>query len=183
MPHLPRLLGLSLAVAAVAGCRAATQLVEEPRVDMEIDSSGSNRGYLVGAPPAGARQRKTTRQIIQTEVEMPPSRRSGMAAPGGLRDVAPPEVDFAEPMAGADAEPSQGFDSYTVKKGDTLWSIAADPKVYGDATKWRKLFSANQNLLKTPDGIRSGMTLRIPRGGASAASEPELDTGTTTYTK
>lgn len=182
MPRLLRLAGISLAVIAVAGCRAATQLVEEPRVDMEVDQSGHNRGYLAGTPPAATRERRTTRQVIQAEFEVPPARRAGTAPVDGLKDVAPPEVDFGEPMDGMEPEASQQFDSYTVKKGDTLWSIAANPHVYGDATKWRKLFSANQDLLKTPDGIRSGMTLRVPRGGASTF-EPSMDSGTTTYTK
>lgn len=184
MRGLPKIFGVSVAVLAMAGCRAATQLVEEPRVDMEIDQSGHNRGYLIGTPPASTRERKTTRQVIEAEFEMPPSRRTGAASANGLRDVAPPEVDFSAPMAAADLDPSQQFDSYTVKKGDTLWSIAADPHVFGDATKWRKLFSANQDIMKSPDAIRAGMTLRVPRGGAAARSEPsEESSGTTLYTK
>lgn len=181
--RLPRILGIGVAVLAVAGCRAATRVVEEPRVDMELDASGGNRGFLVGTPPASTRERRTTRQVLETEFEVPPMSRGAGAAPsGGLKDVAPPEVDFGAPMAG-EPESSQQFDTYVVKRGDTLWSIAADPRVFGDATKWRRLFSANQDTLKTPDGIRAGMTLRIPRGGASSKSEPDMDSGTTVYTK
>ena len=168
MPRLPRLLGLGLAALAIAGCRAATRVVEEPRVDLTIDNS-SNRGYLVGTPPPVTGERKTTRKIIQTEFEMPPPRHLQTAPNAGMKDVAPPEVDFAEPMASTETEPAQRYDAYTVKRGDTLWSIAADPKVYGDATKWRRLFSANQSLMKSPDAVRAGMTLRVPRMSGDAS--------------
>ena len=88
-----------------------------------------------------------------------------------MRDVAPPEVDFSEP-AGSSQEPATRFDTYVVKKGDTLWSIAADPQVFGDATKWRKLFNANQDIMKAPDALRTGMKLRVPRSGAAGSSKP-----------
>ena len=72
---------------------------------------------------------------------------------------------------------------YIVQSGDTLWSIAANPHVFGDATKWRKLFSANQDIMKSPDAIRAGMTLRVPRGAASRSEPSEESSGATIYTK
>ena len=53
--------------------------------------------------------------------------------------------------------------TYVVQKGDSLWSIAAKREIYGSATKWRRIFEANRDLLKTQDQVRVGMTLKIPR--------------------
>ncbi|MBU0525779.1 MAG: peptidoglycan-binding protein LysM [Gammaproteobacteria bacterium] len=48
----------------------------------------------------------------------------------------------------------------TVVKGDTLSAISL--RVYGDANKYQKIFDANKPMLKNPDKIYPGQTLRIP---------------------
>ncbi|MBA4359201.1 MAG: peptidoglycan-binding protein LysM [Pseudomonas mandelii] len=48
----------------------------------------------------------------------------------------------------------------TVVKGDTLSAISL--RVYGDANKYQKIFEANKPMLKHPDKIYPGQTLRIP---------------------
>ncbi|NNA35888.1 peptidoglycan-binding protein LysM [Pseudomonas lundensis] len=47
-----------------------------------------------------------------------------------------------------------------VKKGDTLSAISLT--VYGDANKYQKIFEANKPMLKDPNKIYPGQTLRIP---------------------
>jgi nucleoid-associated protein YgaU len=49
---------------------------------------------------------------------------------------------------------------YVVKKGDTLSAIAQ--KHYGKASKYMKIFEANRPMLKDPDKIYPGQSLRIP---------------------
>jgi nucleoid-associated protein YgaU len=49
---------------------------------------------------------------------------------------------------------------YTVKSGDTLSKIAKQS--YGDANQYTKIFEANRPMLKNPDKIYPGQTLRIP---------------------
>jgi len=49
---------------------------------------------------------------------------------------------------------------YTVKSGDTLSKIAKES--YGDANQYTKIFEANRPMLKSPDKIYPGQTLRIP---------------------
>ena len=49
---------------------------------------------------------------------------------------------------------------YTVKSGDTLSKIARES--YGDANQYAKIFEANRPMLKDPDKIYPGQTLRIP---------------------
>ena len=54
--------------------------------------------------------------------------------------------------------PGEGSAVYTVQQGDTLYSIAAK---HGIA--WQDLFEANQDILASPEMIRAGQTLRIPK--------------------
>jgi nucleoid-associated protein YgaU len=49
---------------------------------------------------------------------------------------------------------------YTVQKGDSLSKIAKAH--YGDAMKYPAIFEANKPMLKDPDKIYPGQTLRIP---------------------
>lgn len=49
---------------------------------------------------------------------------------------------------------------YTVQKGDTLWKIAG--KVYGDSTKWARIYDANRDQLKNPNDLKVGRVLQIP---------------------
>lgn len=52
-------------------------------------------------------------------------------------------------------------DFYTVKSGDSLSKIAKE--FYGDAQKYPTIFEANKPMLKDPDKIYPGQTLRIPK--------------------
>lgn len=49
---------------------------------------------------------------------------------------------------------------HTVVKGDTLSAIAK--KYYGDASKYPEIFEANKPMLKDPNKIYPGQSLRIP---------------------
>jgi nucleoid-associated protein YgaU len=53
-----------------------------------------------------------------------------------------------------------GSRQYTVKSGDTLSKIAKE--FYGNASEWKKIQSANADLIKDPDKIQPGWSLRIP---------------------
>ena len=59
----------------------------------------------------------------------------------------------------AGAQPQSQF--YEVKSGDTLSKIAK--QFYGDPNKYSAIFEANKPMLKDPDEIYPGQTLRIPQ--------------------
>ena len=155
--------GLGLVICALAaGCRTAMHVAEVPRTDLHMEGSG-NRGYLVGTPPP-ASALKTTRQMIQTDVEIP----TRYKPKAGQKPVS---LDNGAPSGAIPAAPAiERYDTYVVQKGDTLWSIAAKPEMYGKATHWRRLFDANRDLLKSPDRLKGGMTLQIPRGDTDAVT-------------
>lgn len=65
----------------------------------------------------------------------------------------------AAPQAQQPAEPPATF--YTVKPGDTLSKIAQE--YLGAANRYNEIFEANRPMLKDPDEIYPGQTLRIPK--------------------
>ena len=150
-------------VVLASGCHAATQRIQEPRVDLDLSPSSGNRGYIVGTPPA-ADEHATTCEMIQTTLEIPTRYRA--KSHGGVATIVTtgPEPEgttqFTDEAAAAPVGP---MDTYVVQKGDSLWKIAAKKEIYGDASKWRRIFDANRDQLKAPDRVRAGMTLNIPR--------------------
>lgn len=62
----------------------------------------------------------------------------------------------------------EGFESYTVRKGDTLSGIAQH--FYGKASHWHQIFDANRGSISDPDKIREGQVLRIPKGSGTGGS-------------
>jgi nucleoid-associated protein YgaU len=71
-----------------------------------------------------------------------------------------PEPEVASAAAAAASHPEAPAEFYTVQKGDTLGAIAQ--RYYGAASKYHAIFEANQPMLKDPDRIYPGQTLRIP---------------------
>jgi nucleoid-associated protein YgaU len=52
-------------------------------------------------------------------------------------------------------------DSYTVVKGDHLWSIAV--RAYGDGYKWTEIAKVNEVNMSTANYIEVGQVLKLPR--------------------
>ncbi|SLN11429.1 LysM domain/BON superfamily protein [Roseovarius albus] len=50
---------------------------------------------------------------------------------------------------------------HEVKKGDTLWAIAAS--TLGNGARYEEIFEANKPMLSHPDKIYPGQKLRIPQ--------------------
>lgn len=76
--------------------------------------------------------------------------------------------DYSNVQSGSSStEPSQpstssnnGSRTYVVVKGDSLSAIAK--REYGDAKEWRRIFDANRDIIKDPELIYPGQTLRLP---------------------
>ncbi|HAZ09787.1 MAG TPA: hypothetical protein DCY56_01590 [Candidatus Omnitrophica bacterium] len=50
---------------------------------------------------------------------------------------------------------------YVVQKGDTLQTISE--KFFGTTQKWKSIYDINKHILKSPDRIRPGQKLVIPK--------------------
>ncbi|MBQ7534629.1 MAG: 5'-nucleotidase C-terminal domain-containing protein [Stomatobaculum sp.] len=49
---------------------------------------------------------------------------------------------------------------YTVEAGDSLWKIAQ--KIYGDGSKWNRIYQNNRDVIRRPDLIMPGQLLKLP---------------------
>ncbi len=56
-----------------------------------------------------------------------------------------------------------GVNEWKVYPGDCLWKIASYLTVYGDASKWPKIYEANKDKIKDPDLIYPNQVFVIPR--------------------
>jgi LysM repeat protein len=64
-------------------------------------------------------------------------------------------------------------ETYTVKTGDTLFSIAR--QLYGDEAMWAQLYRLNSESISDPKWIRPGQVLKLVPGGlAKPAKEPTV---------
>ena len=118
-----------------------------------------NRGYVQGS--------------VTPEKEVYVSKKGGEQVSGsarlsgsGLGSKAMPQIVYSEPSsenasAGSTAVASNGNEYYIVKKGDTLQKISE--KFFKTTTKWKDIYEANKHVLKTPDRIRAGQKLVIPK--------------------
>lgn len=156
-------------VVSLAGCSVNTKMVTRERVDQELTTASGNRGYLTGTAPA-AGDRKTTREYIEVQVEVPSLERENRV-PKKPVDAAAPATNYETSSAPEtvveeiDVEVKEEFVDYKVQKNDTLQKISM--KCFGTTKNWKKIFNANSDILKSPDKLRPGMTIRIPKEGIS----------------
>lgn len=73
--------------------------------------------------------------------------------------IMPERAMSAEVMEVVTAVVTITGDTYTVVKGDNLWSICV--RAYGDGYKWVGV--AKENEIKTPNYIEVGQVLKLPR--------------------
>ena len=75
-----------------------------------------------------------------------------------------PTPDFSNVQGGSSSTaPGTSNDNgrtYVVVKGDSLSAIAQ--REYGDTKEWRRIYEANRDVIKNPDLIYPGQTLRLP---------------------
>ncbi|MBI5970829.1 MAG: LysM peptidoglycan-binding domain-containing protein [Deltaproteobacteria bacterium] len=83
------------------------------------------------------------------------------------------------------------LDTYTVKKGDSLWRIASKKEIYGNPLMWPILYKYNLSNIFNPDIIRINLLLSVPKnpaesekkGAVEKAKRHGLDRGKKGYIK
>jgi nucleoid-associated protein YgaU len=68
--------------------------------------------------------------------------------------------DFSDVESGVSSTAPILEQTYTVVSGDSLSKISKH--FYGDANHWQRIFEANKDIIKNPDDIYPGQTLKIP---------------------
>lgn len=76
-----------------------------------------------------------------------------------------PTPDFSNVQSGSSSTApgtnnANGGRTYVVVKGDSLSAIAK--REYGDLKEWHRIYEANRDIIKDPDLIYPGQTLRLP---------------------
>jgi len=167
------LLGVSF---ILSGCIVRTYPLTRDRVDQDLTG---NRGYIKGEGSAvETGDRKTTRrtQVVEIELHSPikfekaPKQRTLDTGPvektednelwgnrGYLTQSQTPEIRESENVG---MTPGERMERYTVKKTDTLQKISKE--FYGTTKKWKKIFQANSDALKSPDKIYPGQVINVP---------------------
>lgn len=99
--------------------------------------------------------------------EAPPAATAPGKAPVAMETMPPPPVARPRPLAGEKpatekAPPADvaGGQSYTVKAGDTLYTLAK--RFYGDGKLWTRIADANKDRIKDVSRVPIGTTLTIP---------------------
>ncbi len=68
---------------------------------------------------------------------------------------------------------------YTVKKGDSLWSVAE--AVYGSGYNWVDVYSANAKVMgKNPNALNEGMKITLPKAEVKQVTVMTAETPKTT---
>lgn len=63
--------------------------------------------------------------------------------------------------------PATASGRYLVERHDCLWTIAGQPKIYGDSFQWPSLFKANRDQIQDPDLIYPRQVLKVEKGGSA----------------
>lgn len=60
------------------------------------------------------------------------------------------------------SRPATGtYRRHVIAKGDTLYSLAQ--RYYGNRSRWRDIYNANRDVMRSPDDYKIGMELKIPQ--------------------
>ena len=65
--------------------------------------------------------------------------------------------------------------TYTVRRGDHLWGIAAKPSIYGDPYYWPLLYKANFQIIRDADLIHPGQSLQVDLQPSAAEVRRAVD--------
>lgn len=104
----------------------------------------------------------------------PPARSTELPAPVGVVPLAPaptPSVGYATgpaaplaavpPAPATPPAPAAIMRKHTVAKGDTLYSLAQ--RYYNNRSRWRDIYAANRETMRSETDMRIGMELKIPQ--------------------
>ncbi len=149
------------------------------RLEQILADNPPTRSAPTPVRPAGTMVAESTGSVVAAS-EIPPHLASGDSATrkvdgstsnsGGstvgsqdslrTQKTATPEASSADETAPGES-PTREFQEYTVQFGDTLSEIAE--KFLGSQTRYREIYEANKDRMASPDQLRVGKAIRIPR--------------------
>jgi nucleoid-associated protein YgaU len=87
--------------------------------------------------------------------------------PAPAPKAAEPQAAAPEPVPEPKAVPTMPA-NYEVQRGDNLWGIASQPRIYGNPYAWPLIYKANSAKIKDADLIYPGQNFDIERNASAA---------------
>jgi nucleoid-associated protein YgaU len=125
---------------AESHAQKALVIARQEQVQREQRKAREREAQLLRETEEAARQAAT-----QQNISLPPQKMKRKAIPPVIKP--------------APVRPQ----SYRVRGGETLWTIAARNDIYADALLWPLIYQANRDQIKDPRQIYPKQTLTIPR--------------------
>ncbi|MGV3524877.1 MAG: LysM peptidoglycan-binding domain-containing protein [Candidatus Sericytochromatia bacterium] len=184
-PSQPASLGTDQLQVSVQGSASpSVSLDTAPQFTLHTVKRGETLGKIANQYLGNANRHPEIYQANRDDLRNPNDLRIGMtlkipvppsavpSTPIQLPQEPAPPVAPAQPVAPTQptAPAEASYSQYTVKRGESLSSIALD--TLGDSERYMEIFQANRDVLKDPDALRLGMTLKIPQRNGAPASSP-----------
>ena len=121
---------------------------------------------VVGLVAVGCQKKQKREELPQLDTadlqaEQPPAKSATVVDEGRVPPSPPGPPVVMTPGPGMESmPPAMGGQTYTVQKGDTLYSIAR--RYYGDGKLWTRIDQANRGKYRSPNTIPVGTVLVIP---------------------
>ena len=142
-------------VAALDRLKQENEMLKQELADLKAgragpvaDATGDSTSPGPAAAPGGFNFPGETIPVVRTR--NPPPAPAGKVTPA----VTPPAP---QPAAAARAT---GARKHIIQPGDTLSKLAQ--QYYGNRAKWRDIYAANRNVMKSETDLRVGTELKIP---------------------
>jgi len=92
----------------------------------------------------------------------------GACATAKKEEPAPAPAPVAAAPEPAPQPKAVSNDTYEVQRGDHLWGIASQPRIYGNPYAWPLIYKSNSAKIKDADLIYPGQNFDINRGASAA---------------
>jgi len=109
----------------------------------------------VVSPPAVRPPLVSTPAQTQQTRYQPPTAPTTITRPATTRPGATSATTATRPAA------TGTLRKHTISKGDTLYSLAQ--KYYGNRSRWKDIYNANKDVMRSADDYKIGMELKIPQ--------------------
>jgi len=146
---------------ALQHARRAVSLAEEGKAKLEREEAEQ---AILAEQARQAERKKAQAEETQIKPETKQPVAKPVAKPAAKPAAKPSPVPTPKPQI-------KMVDEYSVGEGETLWTISAQPQVYGEGLLWPLLYQANRDQIKDPRQIFPGQSLDIRRDMTSEEQE------------
>lgn len=167
---------IALVLSVAVGCASTPDEAAEDQVAKAQEAIAAAKAANAEAKAAGAAWRDTDGLIKQAEKALEEgdtgtaiqlAEKARRQAENALAQKRAEEARLSEETT-PEPQPEPAMDSYSVVRGDNLWSISAKSDIYGDPYQWPLIYKANRNKIEDADLIYPGQQLDIDRSASSA---------------